>query len=373
MVRNPNLKELREYVSKNYKFCKGNWDMYIAFFESGFNLLSENGVLCFITPDKWLGKPFGDSLREGIINHFFSLSIAGRNVFETAKVDSVITIIDSEECDNLEILGYSNGKFEFLRKIEKKNIPHPYYMDFMFSNFTEVLLKIEKDSELLNLIVTCEQACALSDAYKLKDYISEMDENTKYDPKKFFKVINTGTISKYENKWGQREMTYLGNKYLRPIVIKDKFLTNFPNTYSKKSLKSKLIIKGINLLDCSLDLAGEIIPGKTTLIVTSEEENNLLFTLGLLNSKLAFFYIREKYLASSSNTGTVFMPEMINRFPMPSKINSGIRSKIIALVKERIKVGLTIADSGNINVEIDNLVYKFYDLTFSEIETIQNY
>lgn len=42
--------ETREIVSKSYKYAKGNWDIYIAFFERGLDLLSSKGTLSYITP-----------------------------------------------------------------------------------------------------------------------------------------------------------------------------------------------------------------------------------------------------------------------------------------------------------------------------------
>lgn len=54
--------DLREHIAKHYKFIKGNWDIYMAFLEWGLTL--SNGCLCYITPDKWLSKPFGSKFRE---------------------------------------------------------------------------------------------------------------------------------------------------------------------------------------------------------------------------------------------------------------------------------------------------------------------
>ena len=54
--------DVRKQIQRSYQFTKGNWDIYIAFFELGFRLLNHQGVLTFITPDKWISKPFGDAL-----------------------------------------------------------------------------------------------------------------------------------------------------------------------------------------------------------------------------------------------------------------------------------------------------------------------
>lgn len=39
----------------NYAFCKkGNKDLYLAFYEHGLKRLKENGILCFITPERMI-------------------------------------------------------------------------------------------------------------------------------------------------------------------------------------------------------------------------------------------------------------------------------------------------------------------------------
>jgi hypothetical protein len=71
--------ELRQLIQRTYSMTKGNWDIYIAFYEKGLNLLSACGVLSFITPDKWISKPFGDELRFQTKDIMYSLLKAGRS------------------------------------------------------------------------------------------------------------------------------------------------------------------------------------------------------------------------------------------------------------------------------------------------------
>ena len=80
MVKN-DLEYLREYIVQNYTLTRGNWDIYIAFFENGFRNLKSQGVLTFISPDKWISKPFGTELRKNTIPYMSSIFNAGRYVF----------------------------------------------------------------------------------------------------------------------------------------------------------------------------------------------------------------------------------------------------------------------------------------------------
>ena len=361
---------LREYIQASYSMTKGNWDIYIAFYEKGFKLLNENGVLTFITPDKWISKPFGDALRLQTTNKIYSILKAGRDVFESVNVDAIVSLFTNRSQEQLRIYDIVESEITQKRSIAKDLLKPPYAYDWLFSDFFDLFAKVESQRIRLSKIGLCENACATSDAYKLKEFI---EEGSKTDTQAtHLKIINTGTIGKYVSKWGKREMVYLGQRYLQPVVQKVRFLANFQNSYGKKSILPKLIVKGLNLLDACLDSEGEIIPGKTTLMVTSESPENLKFLLGLLNSKLAFFYLKEKYPASSYNLGTTFTKDMINNLPIPAL--SEKRSGEMILVVDRIvaeKRQDPSADTSALEREIDQHVYALYGLTPEEIAIVE--
>jgi len=368
MVKN-GLEDLRNYLSNKLQFCKGNWDIYIAFFDSSFNLLNNSGVLVFITPDKWISKPFGDELRKGLKDNFHSIAEAGRKVFDNAKVDSIITLITKEKKDQVRIDNFVKGTTTNFSIVDKSTLVEPYTFDWLFSDVVDKINSIDKYKKRFIDYATCENACATSDAYKLKDFIKESD----FDKNNHLKIINTGTIGRYESKWGKREMTYLKDKYLYPIVDKKSFLSSFSNSYGAKSILPKIIIKGLTLLDCCIDFDGIIIPGKSTLVITKsfERKNELIFPLALLNSKVSLFYIKEKYRGSSYNQGINFNPDMINNLPIPN-IDESTMKKIedltIKLIEQSSK-GNEIVQFQN---ELNLIFYKLYELSFEQVCSIDH-
>lgn len=84
-------KDIRAHLSNVYTTAKGNWDLYIIFLELGLKLLRAPGNMTFITPDKWLSRPFGDAFRTQNIDKIWQVTVLGRDVFEHALVDSVVT------------------------------------------------------------------------------------------------------------------------------------------------------------------------------------------------------------------------------------------------------------------------------------------
>jgi hypothetical protein len=370
---NVGMENLRKYLVSNLKFTRGNWDIYIAFFEVGFYLLNNRGILAFITPDKWISKPFGYELRKNLLKNIFIITEAGRNIFESVNVDSIVTFISKRKRTNIAICRFKQKHLDIMISISNKSITDPFTFDWLFSDNIQIITKIESQKYYFDRIAQCENACATSDAYKLKEYIFDLVSADKFNKNQHLKVINTGSIDKYTNKWGRTEMTYLGDKYLFPVVLKDKFCKYFQNTYGVKSLKPKLIMKGLTLLDVCIDEIGSIVPGKSTLLVISDNALNLKFALGFLNSKIPFFYIKEKYKGSSYNQGINFNKHMINKLPLP-EINDKVFNKIVILVDQILaaKKANPQADTSHLEREIDQLVYQLYELTEEEIEIIEN-
>ena len=365
---NRGQKEIRELISNTYRMTKGNWDIYIAFFERSFNVLGSSGFLSFISPDKWISKSFGDELRINTFDNLYSMLEAGRDIFGSANVDSIVSLFcKNKPSTQLKVYKIKEGNAHLKNEVNKKLLKLPFAFDFVFSDHLELLLKIEKNCGKLSDFLECENACATSDAYKLKPFIQDLSQNNLFDSNKQLKIINTGTIGKYISKWGHKEMTYLKDKYLCPVTNKKDFLDSFQKSYGQKSIRPKLIVKGLTLLDGCLDFEGNIIPGKSTLVIASDNLKKLKFISAVLNSKLAIFYIKEKYPSSSYNQGVNFTKDMINNLPVPQisqkeqKPFIDLVDKILAAKKKDPK-----KDTSKLEDKIDRMVYKLYDLTKEE-------
>ena len=368
---NQGLEEERNLLAKRYSFTKGNWDIYIAFFERGYRLLSGNGTLSYITPDKWISKPFGAEMRKHLFKNFKSILVAGRDVFETALVDSIITIVTTQEHEAIDYLNMDNEtqKICFIRSVDKAVLDTPYALDIIFSDSIDTIAKLEQNFTTLGRYYKCENACATSDCYKLKEILYSLDCEEDFAEDQHYKVINTGTIGRYKSRWGRQPMKYLKDKYQYPVVDKKAFHELFPNSYGGKAEKKKIIIKGLTLLDCCIDHDGMIIPGKSTMMVECKEYEDILFLCGMINSKLMIYFIKQKYSASSYNGGINFSKEMIDSLPWTTDGKEDVVTfvkQIMALDPEK--------DAGQI-AEIDALinakVYEMFSLSKSEIEMIE--
>ena len=80
----------RLYQSLGYETYESTGDIYALFYERGTELLRPNGVLCYITSNKWMRAAYGESLRNFFLSKTNPISLidfAGTKVFESATVD----------------------------------------------------------------------------------------------------------------------------------------------------------------------------------------------------------------------------------------------------------------------------------------------
>ena len=103
-IRQEDIKELKPNLAKNYKVYKGTSDIYTYFYELGFNVLKQNGVLSFITSNKYTRAGYGEPLREFLLKNTTLLEyidLNGIKVFESATVDtSILSFEKAKAKDN---------------------------------------------------------------------------------------------------------------------------------------------------------------------------------------------------------------------------------------------------------------------------------
>lgn len=361
--------DIRAHLADVYTTAKGNWDLYIVFLELGLKLLRTPGNMTFITPDKWLSKPFGDAFRTENIDKISQITVLGRGVFEHALVDSIVTDFCTIATPRINTYLLENGEALALNSEVKADLPEPHYLDPLLSRHYQFVKKIDLLPDRLGTMVACESACSTGDAYKIKPLVKELVGD--FDPVNNFRMINTGTIGRYASRWAVKPMTYLKAKYRMPVVDRADFTKTFPNSYGAKAGLKKIILKGLNLLDASLDLDGTVIPGKTTLVLPSDDAATLKYAAAILHCPLAIFYIKSRYGSSSYNGGINFSKEMINSLPIPT--NPGQKKQIVDLVDQILNRRAidSMADIHDLEEKINAKLYALYRLTDADIELVE--
>ncbi|MFO1091775.1 MAG: DNA methyltransferase [Planctomycetaceae bacterium] len=360
--------DYRAELGGRFTTTRGNWDLYIPFFERGFQLLNADGAMAFITPDKWSSKPFGEALRTLVFPYLSAIVNAGRNVFTSAAVDALVCIVSGDQLADVRVFSYENGNVRYKRRVAKSGLTKPYAFDGLFSDSIGFVERLGARSGRLSELGKCENACATSDAYKLKPFIKDAATEVLGDG--YLKVVNTGTIGKYRSRWGKKPMTYLGDKLLRPVVKTSEWRRHFTNSYGRKAFAAKLIVKSLTLLDACMDEKGEVVPGKSTLIVTSRDPDDLYVLLGVINCPVSLFYLKQRYPGSSYNKGITFTKDMLNDLPIP-RFSGDEKKALVRLVRARMAVDNDDGDKATkLERQIAMAVCSAFGLTEEDLSDI---
>lgn len=146
-VRVHNLDSSYDEV-KQFKFANGGMtDLYLAFFELGFNMLNPTGKLCYITPSSWLNSVAAENMRHYILRekNLVSLTDLGHyQAFDNATTYTIISLFSKEKCDkNFDYYKFNGDthKREFIDNISIDDC----YIDSYFYLSDKKHLRILKD------------------------------------------------------------------------------------------------------------------------------------------------------------------------------------------------------------------------------------
>ena len=87
------------YSPYNYKSFARTGDIYCLFYERGWEVLKQGGILCYITSNKWMRAGYGEKLRDFFANNTnpeILLDFAGVRIFESATVDTNILLFSKQ-------------------------------------------------------------------------------------------------------------------------------------------------------------------------------------------------------------------------------------------------------------------------------------
>lgn len=364
------LPHARNYCSEKYKSAKGNWDLYIPFFELGWNVIGKNKVLAFITPNKWLSIGYGKALRSFLLHDFIQICRCDKIKVFNAGNSPVITFFQKNK-NSTELNINEFNEFKELIKLNsgsKNLITNSDNWGIFLSDNIELLLKISDGNIFVLDNYEAENPFATGEAYDIRELLENQKE---IDLKEYFKLINTGTIDPYITLWGIKKTSYLKLKFDYP-ALKRAILKNYSEKRYNQSASSKIIITGMRYFECFLDSEGNYIAGKSTIIVRGNELKKLL---GILNSKLISFFIKESYSALGIDGGINFSKDLVNTLPLPETDYSFLEKtvdKILEITKsddykENSEKQAKVKDYEK---EIDLMVYKLYDLDYDKIKVI---
>ncbi|HDZ4267006.1 TPA: Eco57I restriction-modification methylase domain-containing protein [Campylobacter jejuni] len=383
-IRQEELKELKSHLAKNYKVYKGTSDIYTYFYELGFNVLKDNGVLSYITSNKYTRAGYGEALREFLLKNVKVLEytdLNGIKVFDSATVDtSILCFEKSKSKDNkfkylalsneiLKTCAYDIGLYKDFAEFSQNSLSKESFT-FSDENTSALKAKIErigtplKEWQGLNIyrgILTGYNEAFIITTEKRNEILANCkDEAEKERTAKLIrKMLRGRDIKRYSYEWAglwvifipwhfpnvEKPKTMLENEQ----DLKEQYPSLYKHLLSHKERLSKrnkeetgiryewycLQRWGANYYqeferekigwqritqEPSFILEKEYILLDSMAFMVANSKNELKYLLGFLNSSLIFYYFKN-IGHLYSDKGFLLSNQYVEKFPI-LKINS---------------------------------------------------
>jgi hypothetical protein len=433
-IRQEELKEFKPYFSSQYRLYSGTSDIYIFFIEKGFSILKHKGIFTFIMPNKFMQAGYGKSARRFLLEQNITeiVDFGDYQVFDEATTYPCILratkqpLTGSFKTSKINSVGFRLNFPKYIHQIST-TISHS-----SLTNETWVV-STSQDQALLQKCVShgqrLESYVGQMGKYGIKTGLTEAfvideetrkeiinnDSNSEYlirpfllgrDIKPYSEVKNTKWLILVPKGFTIRrnlppDNPYFINEpmprygYMEYDEAWEWFSKNYPGIanqlhkfkdraeartdqgdywwelracdYYDKFLQPKIMYQKFQVKPCFIFDENGLYCNDSMWIIPSHDK----VLLGILNSKLGWWLI-SKYCTAIQN-GFQLIWKYFSQIPI-AKGNEDIRSEINSQVN-RILETKKIQPKLNttaLEILIDQLVYKLYDLTEEEIEIIEN-
>ena len=112
-IRQEEIKHLKPQLQKAFRIYKGTSDIYTYFYEQGHKILKHNGILSFITSNKYCRAGYGEPLREFLLEAtalLYYIELNGIKVFDSASVDTSILSFIKTTPDSKHTFDFAHPK-----------------------------------------------------------------------------------------------------------------------------------------------------------------------------------------------------------------------------------------------------------------------
>lgn len=367
-----NLPQWRSYCKQSYQTASGNWDLFCIFIELALNLCKAQGLTGFIVPNKLASARYATATRKLLAeqNRLLSIYDYSQIPLFSAHVYPLVYIAQKQSPQRCDRISYHQMQLNSNHQIEctaTRELDYSRYFSnspaswqiFSDLNALELIERLQHQFPPLHSIAQVYGAATVTEAYQIQSLIT----NSPLEDKNNLKLVNSGTIDCYQLLWGQKTLRYLGQTYQHPI-ISSTHQNQLPAKRLQQAQTPKIILAGLaKILEAAVDLTGEVLAGKSTVIIFSQLD--LRYLLALLNSPLLSFYYRCIYGGDSLQGGYLRVGvQQVRSLPiaLPSP-----DSPLSSLVNQL----LLNPNSPNLNQQIHQEICQLYQLTTSEITLVE--
>jgi hypothetical protein len=377
--------------SKDYTTLTQKWDIYIAFIERGIRI-SKKGITCMIVPYPIINQTYAKKLREFILNEndLFEISnLSGNKIFEEATVTNCILFVKSGSTSNqnIRLSKLNDNEVSVVDTILKTNLVKDEKTSvWNLSNSKPLSFKGDKFNILSDYVFISVGMVLNADEKKakglfIKDELLSTVEN-KINCKRY---IEAKHIEKYKIKktlfleWGTERVPSLIRRptfpelYERPKLLvskigKIKATLDESNIYCDQTIRVMVIWNDLkSVKNKSIDNSVKRFQTNSRIALEKNSTQvNLKYLLALINSKLANYLLDQ-----IRGIGNIDInPEYLKNIAIP-KASLEQQQIFVNLIDQILNLKQLSLSTLELEEEIDNMVYKLYELTFEEVLIIE--
>ncbi|MEC4005623.1 DNA methyltransferase [Flavobacterium sp. SUN052] len=348
----------KEFFINNYETSKGQFDLYTLFYEKGFNILKENGILSFITSNTFLSNKDFFEFRKFILlkSNVVEILNLGETVFIDANID--VAILSYRKNDNEQEILICKNRGEF----DKKTFGYINQQNFISDNFEMKINIPQGELKLIKKINSKKEL--LSEILELPRGI-EFGSNSE-------KIFNETIINSEKILFGKNIDRYIidfDNKY----CVFENNISVFKNHYIYAN--EKILIQRIRNLSLKrriiavIDNEKHLCTNTLRIGYLKSKKYSLKYILSILNSNVINFLFLKQFLNKD------IYAFQLQQIPVP-KISISVQQPFIekadlmlTLNKSLQEVSLKFGKyfSGQFKIEkLSSKLEKWYTLSFEE-------
>jgi adenine-specific DNA-methyltransferase len=414
------------YINEGYATFDRRGDIYCLFYERGVELLRPNGILAYITSNKWMRAGYGEKLRDYFTKHTNPLLLIdlGPGVFESATVDTNILLLQRAPNQNrLRAFTYAD-RTQSLRdalQTHAATMPPLTKGAWFIGGDAEHRLKqkIERIGKPLRewdvniyygIKTGLNKAFIIDTATRQRILDACKDDAERQRTEALIRPILRGRdIKRYTYEWKGlwvilAKFGFYKEAHLYPAIVahlsqyeqalKNRGQCRYGRTgkqsnadypgqhhwleldnnprdeYLAEFEKEKVVWTPVNSEYSFAILPPGVYFVNSVFMITG---SNLKYLCAIFNSKIIRYYLT--FLFSSEEEYTYASKETMEKIPIPpiTHENQSLVAQIESLVDQILarKRGNPNADTRDLERAIDDIVYRLYDLTPDEIRLVE--
>jgi len=380
----------RHYFSKKYKASWEKHNTFMLFMEAMFNWISKKGLGGYIVPNSWLTIESAQLLRAVFIHHLNILADLNYTVFEGVSMEPCIFLIAGNEVANpvFVLRAYSKEEFQSLKliQVDRNRWSVESGKRIVFSKDDDSVRIVDKAIENSARIGDIFDVRTGLQAYErgkgnpsqtAEDVRNHVFDREKWEDENSYRYLQGRDVGRYWVKWSGQWMQY-GPWLSQPRKI---------GIFSRKRILLREITSPPPHCLNATYAAEDFLNNKSVLNVLHPEDNKdeLMCLLGVLNSRFISLYYKQRAVKGARKIFPKVVIKNLREFPYPKRVSKENKEKMAALVGKMLEFNQKLTKSKapqersilqrqieSTDRQIDQLVYRLYDLTEEEIKIVES-